>query len=207
MKLIIFSICMILLSFGTSFSQNDRFYSKILDDTSRNSYFVVIELNSPTFSGRVAVPNQVLFSYLNKAEPLSVQDYKNVLGKAFRDKQAVMIKEEIAIDSSGSFLKGKELPHRAFRVINEIESFSPNLSDCSRFLDEYFAPNLPTRDRSKSKACGHLIREAGVDLLLKPKISVVKQNTIIALLFENAIPIHIDDISGSLRIGFASIQD
>ena len=64
-----FLFCICLLLAQTSFSQNEDFYKKVLNErVSRNGYFVALDVKSTVYNGRVIITNGNLHYFLTETK-------------------------------------------------------------------------------------------------------------------------------------------
>jgi hypothetical protein len=80
----IIAFLIILNPFISCTKVNTTFYDKVLNDFDSSSYFVALDIKSPSYKGRAIIENNNLYHFLNKTEGLNEAKYrflmKRILG-------------------------------------------------------------------------------------------------------------------------------
>lgn len=197
-------LLLVLASSVSVFGQTKTFYDNILG-SSCWSCFVALNIESESFSGRVVVENAELFNYLKDTENLDEKKYKTFVSELIKNNLALKI-TGIKNDDRGVFLIGNGIKNRTFRVTTASKDFETIVAKgCDDLLDHYFSILSKNKLQEKS-GCRERIKRNGDDLFMHPKFDLIEQNNVIAKLFELEIPVNLDDISGSLKIGHSRIK-
>jgi hypothetical protein len=95
----------------------------------------------------------------------------------------------------------------SFRIVRKSASFdSIAAQGCASFLRYYFSPFPLDIKEASISLCKEVIRREGKDLLIRPRFDLAEQANVISKLFDDKIPISLDEFSGSLRIGYATVK-
>lgn len=189
-------------------AQSDRFYDKVLGfDSCRDCYFIVIEIESEPYSGKVIVENDDLRDFINKTENLDKTTYKEYVKDILLNNKKITLKNAYLKDS---FLYVKNGGEHQFRPLYESEQVNTIASKgCVPFIKYYFFDeSLDTIQNPESTDCKEFIKSQNKNLpLTKDGASFLKeQNTIINKLFEWEIPVRMDHYSGWLTIWKVDFQ-
>ena len=204
-KLIMFWLVLILSS--SIYGQTAKFYEKILSDTKcRYCYFVSLNIQSEFYSGKIVVENGDLFDYFKLTKNFDEKEYKEFMLKLLQENQKLVI-NGITVDDDRIYLIGKNLKKSSFRIVETSQPFE-NVSarSCKEFIQYYFAPSLLASKEDEKNNCKEIIKQNAKDLLIKPKFDRAEENNVISKLFDLGIPVHTDDVSGSLRIGYLALD-
>ncbi|MBS1795854.1 MAG: hypothetical protein JSS81_18515 [Acidobacteria bacterium] len=187
--------------------QTAKFYEQAIEHLKcRNCYFIPVEVESKSYTGKILVENYQLFSYLKSTKGFDEQAYKSFIIKLFQDKQPLMM-DQVNIDETGYFLAGKGIKEFKFRIVQTSQAFETvSVQGCKKIIQYYFSPELVESETNKTIDCRESIKQNAKDLLLKPKFDLNEENNVIVKLFEFDIPIYIDDISGSPIIGYWTLK-
>ena len=201
-------LCGLICLFCSSiFGQTKEFYEKAIGTIQcRDCYFISLDIESKSYSGKIVVDNYALFSYLESVKGLDKQAYKSFMVNLFQDNQPLPM-ENVNIDETGSFLVGKKFEPYTFRIVETSQTFDAiSAQGCTEILKHYFSPEIVEHKTDKTSDCKKLIKLNKKDLFLRPKFDLIEQNNIISKLFEMEIPISLDDISGSLMIAYHRLK-
>jgi hypothetical protein len=192
---------------GNGYAQTSGFYERVLGHLDcRYCYFLVVNINSPGFDGKVVVENDALFAYLTTAGGVAKSDYKNVMLDYLRENRALTIKDAKP-NGDKAYLIGKGIDKYQFRILEPSQIFEDNSSKgCVSLVRHYFSPSLGDQFDNQEKNCKKVIKTNGKDLFFRPSAGMSEENNVIAKLFELEIPTHIDDISGSLIISHFTVR-
>jgi hypothetical protein len=207
MKVLI-SFFISLLLIQLAIAQSNSFYDKILDyDKCKDCYFVVIEVESESYTGKVLIENDDLQDFINKTESLDKAKYKEYMKDILLNKKKITVKNAYL---KGSFLDVKNVSEHQFRLLSESKEVNEIASKgCIPFVKYYFlGESLSSIDDTKSTDCNEFIRNQNKNLFLsRDEAAFLKeQNTIIDKLFEWEIPTRMDDYSGLLTIRKVDFQ-
>ncbi len=204
-KIIMFGLIFILCN--SIYGQNSEFYEKAISRLKcRNCYFIPINIESKAYSGKVVVNNYFLFSYLKSVKGFDEKAYKSFMVKLFQGNQPLKM-IAVTIDESGSFLVGKDLEKHSFRIVKTSQQFETISSQgCKQIIKYYFSPTVIESETNRKSSCQEMLKFNAKDVFIKPKFDLKEQNNVISKLFEMEIPIYLDDISGSLKIGYHTLN-
>jgi len=205
--LLSFFFCLCLVQFGSA--QPGRFYDKVLGyDNCKDCYFIVLEVESEAYTGKVLIENDDLQDFLSKTESLDRVRYREYVKDILINRRKVIIKNSYL---DGDFLNVKNVSERKFRLLNESEKVNKIASrGCVQFLKYYFLEeSLASIQHTESSDCKEFIKSQNKDLsLLRGEASFLKeQNTIVKVLFEWEIPIRMNHYSGWLVIDKVNFQE
>lgn len=199
---ILFSLFICLGFVQFAIAQSEDFYEKILSyNNCRDCYFIVVEVESEPYSGKIVVESDDLQDFLNKTENLDKAKYKGYIKALLVNKEKFVLRNA---QSDGDFLNVKNVSEHQFRILNESDEVNKIASKgCVSFIKHYFLEASPDPiQNSESMDCKEFIKSQNKDLsLTKEGASFLKeQNTIIYRLFNWEIPIRMDHYSGWLTI-------
>lgn len=205
MKLLFFLFVFGLVS--SAYGQTDEFCDRVISlRDGRSNYFIPINVRSESFSGKVVVESYRLFDYLTATRGFDAKTYKSFMLK-FLDENKELEMKGVTIDENRLFLSGENIKKYSFRVVESYQPFEVIYAQgCEELLQYYFAPSLGDSSEKGKSDCKQRIKLNGQDLFMRPKFNLAEQNNVIAKLFEMDIPISLDDISGSLRIGSLTLH-
>lgn len=201
------AVLIILTCSAAVFAQTPEFCDRVLSlRDGRSNYFIPINVRSDLFTGKVVVESFRLNDYLKETKGFDGAAYKTYVMELLERKRELEIKDA-AIDRSGFYLSGPALKKYTFRVVvasNEFDIVSAQ--GCKVLLKHYFSPDLIESTEMGKAGCRESIISSKVDLFMRPKYDLAEQNNVIAALFDMDIPISLDDISQSLRIGYLTLK-
>lgn len=205
-RLIIFVVIVML---GNSiYAQKETFYKKVVNDLDcrGDCYFLSLEIVSESYSGRVVVENNYLFDYLRTTKGFDRPAYESFMLKFFRENQKLTMPGVIREDR-GIFLIGKDVKDLTFRIAETSQAVETIAQrGCKYLIQYYFVPLLKESKENENCDCKQYIKQNARDLLMKNSVGFVEQSNVISKLFDMEIPIQRDDISGSLRIAYATLH-
>jgi hypothetical protein len=73
---------------------NAPFYTKVLSDFGSPSYFIALNIKSPSYEGRAIIENNNLFEFLHKTKGLSMKKYQAMMLKVLEHKRELKISDE-----------------------------------------------------------------------------------------------------------------
>jgi hypothetical protein len=203
-KILIFGL-LVMLS-NSIYGQTTKFIEYAVGHLKcRNCYFIPLNVESKAYSGKIIVDNYALFSYLKATKKLDEKGYKSFMLDLLKNNQALTM-DAVEVDRE-IFLAGKNIEKYAFRIVRASQSFDDiSAQGCKKIIRYYFVPELVESETGKESDCKESIKQNAKDLLIKPKFDLNEQNNIISKLFELEIPIYIDDIAGSPKIGHLTLK-
>lgn len=190
---------------GVGHGQTKEFVSRaVVDGYGPTYYFIPIHVKSDEFRGTLVVESRELFEYLQHTKGVNADSFKSLMSKALMGGTPLDMKN-VSVDKSGLFLEGPNIKERTFRVVKRSPEFeSVAAQGCVQLLRYYFSPEIS--DSKETKECKDKIRAHEQDLFIRPRFGLTEQNNVIVMLFKIDIPVTLDDISGSLKIGFRSVR-
>ncbi len=87
-------IFVVLNSFTSCTHPNAPFYAKVLNDFDSTSYFIALNIESPSYKGRAIIENNNLFRFLHKTRGLSIKKYQSMMLKVLEHNSELRISGE-----------------------------------------------------------------------------------------------------------------
>jgi hypothetical protein len=107
-------------------SSNSAFYEKVLKDFDSTSYFIAIDVKSPSYKGRTIIENKNLYQFLNQTKGFHNERYLPYMENMLTHHRALKIEEK-------DFFKWN------FRKVHDIESVIKNANHgMNNFVAFYF---------------------------------------------------------------------
>lgn len=188
--------------------QSNIFYDRVLGyDDCKNCYFIVIEVHSVPYTGRVVIDNNDLRDYITKTQNIEIADYKSFVKDILANKRKLVL-ENASLD--GDFLSIKNISEQKFRLLHESEKANDIASrGCVQFIKYYFlqaSSNLT--QNTEAEDCKEFIkgRNKNLSLARKDASSLNEQNAIIKMLFDWEIPVRLNHYSGWLVVDKINFQ-
>ncbi len=126
--------------------------------------------------------------------------------KLLEDNQTLPM-DAVSVDESGFFLVGKNIKKYSFRIMETSQAFETvSAQGCHNIIRYYFSPEMIESETNKKSDCKESIKLNAKDLFMKPKFGLNEENNVISKLFEMGIPVYVDDISGSPKIGYLTLK-
>lgn len=70
---------------------NTDFYNKVLSEFNSDSYFISIDVSSPSFKGRTVIKNSDLYNLVNKTRGADKAEYQLLMSKMLRGRRVLKI--------------------------------------------------------------------------------------------------------------------
>lgn len=137
---------------------------------------------------------------------MNEKEYKEFMLKFLQENQKLVI-NAVTVDEDRIYLVGNNLKKYSFRIVEPSQSFETiSTQSCKQFIQYYFAPSPLTLKNEEKSSRKEIIKQNAKDLLIKPEFNQTEESNVISKLFDLGIPVHTDDISGSLRIGYLALD-
>jgi hypothetical protein len=199
-----------LLSVRTSHGQNLEFYERVLSDVKcMYCYFVVLDVESDAYDGKVVIENGALYDFLKKTKGFDKTEYKEFMKDLLLSKKKLAL-DNASMDGGESYLNVKDAGEREFRVVIYSDRFgeaaakveAASSKGCVPFIKHYFLGEpLDRIEQSGSADCAEFIGNQKEVLLARGvTLGDRERDLIIDKLFEWHIPTRIDDLSTLLVI-------
>jgi hypothetical protein len=204
---IIYTILILCFVGLTCEAQTQKFIEQVVGwNNSGNDYFIVLRVRSDSFSGTVVAPVYAVSSFLKSQNGFERPEAGKFVLELVETNAELDMKGAVA-DDTGHFLKGKDLVKRAFRIVEPSQEFQTISSQgCEKIVDHYFAPTVDWADVKGRGSCRDRIWLNGDNLFMRPKYDLTEQSNVILALFKLDIPVHVDDISGSISIAYTMLK-
>jgi hypothetical protein len=75
-------------------NMNLTFYDKVLNDFDSSSYFIALDIKSPTYKGRVIIVNNNLYQFLNKTKGFDKNRYISFMKRILAHHKALKTEEK-----------------------------------------------------------------------------------------------------------------
>jgi hypothetical protein len=75
-------------------SQNSAFYNKVLNDFDSTSYFISLNIKSPSFKGRAIIENRKLYLFLNQTKGFNEKRYQLYMEKMLSHRRVMKVEEK-----------------------------------------------------------------------------------------------------------------
>jgi len=200
----ILTLCFLGLS---SEAQTQKFVERVVGwHNSGSDYFVALRVRSDAFSGIIVAPVYAISSFLKSQNGLERPEAGRFIVELV-EKDAELEMKGTVVDDTGHFLKGRDLTVRAFRIVEPSQEFQTISSEgCEKIIDHYFAPAVDWAGLKKRSGCRDGIWLNGDNLFMRPRYDWKEQSNVILALFKLDIPVHVDDISGSINIAYTMLK-
>ncbi len=76
---------------ATAYSETN-FFKKVVSDHNRHSYFVVVNVCSPTYNGKIAVENSDLYSFFHAQNKITETSYEKIIIDKLSKNECLKIK-------------------------------------------------------------------------------------------------------------------
>ena len=107
-------------------NMNSPFYNKVLNDFDTTSYFIALDIKSPSYKGRSIIENNNLYLYLHKTKGFNKERYESFMKRILSRHRALKIED-------------KDLSDWKFIKVYESESVIRNADQGSdNFVAHYF---------------------------------------------------------------------
>jgi hypothetical protein len=100
---------------------NSPFYNKVLNDFDTTSYFIAVDIKSPSYKGRTIIENNNLYLFLNKKKGIHQRRYLSFMEKTLIHHRALKIDDKdfvmwkfIKVYDSESVLRTADLGRDSF---------------------------------------------------------------------------------------------
>ena len=125
-KLIFILIIILNNPFTSCTNTNSPFYNQVLNDFDTTSYFIAVDIKSPSYKGRTIIENNNLYLFLNKTKGFHKQRYLSYMERTLTHHRALKIDDK-------DFVMWK------FKKVTELESVI-HVADRGRdnFVANYF---------------------------------------------------------------------
>ncbi len=117
-EIIVLFVLFILISCSKG---NISFYNIVLNDFDSSSYFVALDIRSPSYKGRALIENNNLFNFLNKTKGYNKQQYISVMEKILARNRSLKIDDKDML--KWKFLKVKEIGSVLFNANAGVDGF------------------------------------------------------------------------------------
>lgn len=198
----LFVFLIMVIMTGICKGQQTDFYDKVLDfHCQRYCNFLVLDLETESYSGRVIVESGQLFLVLKKVKGFDEEQSKEFIYSLLLKKERLLLKDVKSTIKDNLYLNIEGFSSEKFRVLQRDYEIEETASKgCVEFVSHYF---LEKNDRKVSvQDCQKLIenQENKTSLTLKRRVGIGEETAVIEKLFEWQIPVHIDHDSNSLII-------
>lgn len=89
----ILSLALIALFYGCN-NVNNGFYSRVLNDFDSTSYFIALDIKSPSYRGRAIIENDNLYRFLNKTRGYDKGKYISYMKRILMHNRKLKIKDK-----------------------------------------------------------------------------------------------------------------
>ncbi|MCZ2391532.1 MAG: hypothetical protein LC113_10700 [Acidobacteria bacterium] len=161
-----------------------------------------MEVSSKSYSGKVIIENDELFSFVNDTRGLNEKEYSGFMkdllmsGKPFILDDAIVGPEGLSLNIEGSSTN-------QFRLLRPSQELQKILAKgCIATIGHYFLDkSIDSNDNVSSQDCHAYISEQKKgNLMVKLPLAAGEDAALIAKIFEWQIPARIDDLSGRIMI-------
>lgn len=182
--------------FPRALAQVPDYIDKLGNLDCRNCYFLVLNVASPDYSGRVVIENDDMYLYMTETAGLDEKGYKEFIREHLLSVKPILL-NTASVDKDSVFLQVGEKTKHNFRLLRANEKLNSFIAKgCRATLDFYFEKE---NTRKAPQDCKEYLNKFG-PLSLRIALDSRDEASLIAALFDWKILVRIDDLSGYLRI-------
>jgi len=169
-------------------------------DCSRYCYFLVLNVDSDSFVGKVAIESGNLFLFVKKTKGFDRKGYVKYVKDLITNGKTLFL-ENTMTDEHDIFLQIKNTSIGKFLLVYDNRQMDQDFSgNCIEFVTRYFLPENNGSTDVDNLTCRQFIKNHKHILRLNQPLGLKKEAVVISKLFDWEIPVRKEHLSNRLII-------